>query len=168
MNKKQLHNNNNQGFKTPDNYFDNFEHRLFGNVGASELQKESQVSGFTVPDNYFENLESVVVHQNINKQTKVISIFKNYWPQSSVAVAASIALILFLIFNKSENLTFNTLEVASIENYILNTDVTASDIAQYLTDDDFDNSLTDNAIFTEDYLENYLLNNSNIEYLLIE
>lgn len=168
MKKQQLHKNHHSGFKTPENYFVSFEDKLFANIETNKLSKQTHASGYTTPNNYFESVESKVVSQSIKKQPKVISIFKNRWTISSVAVAASVTIVLFLFFNQPDDLSFNDLEMAAIENYILNSDISAGEISQFLNDEDFNNSLTDHSILTEDNLENYLINNTNLEDLLID
>jgi len=168
MNKLKYHKDNQSGFKTPEHYFAKFEAQLFANIETNKLSNQRDSSGYTAPDNYFENFEAKVIAKNINKQPKVISIFKQRWAVTSVAVAASITLMLFLFLNKTNELTFNDIEMVTIENYILNSDINAGDISQFLTDDDFNNSLTDHSILTEDSLESYLLNNTNLEDLLMD
>jgi hypothetical protein len=168
MKKQKLHKNHRSGFKTPVNYFGSFEDTLFAKIETNNFSNQMHASGYTTPSNYFEDLESQVVSQSLKKQPKVISIFKNRWTISSVAAAASITLILFLFYNKQDELSFNNLEMAAIENYILNSDVNANDISQFLNDEDFNNSLSDHSTLTEDNLENYLLNNTNLEDLLID
>jgi hypothetical protein len=168
MKKQQLHKNIKSGFKTPDNYFASFEDTLFAKMQTNKLSKQTHASGYTTPNNYFENLEVQIMSRSIKKQPKIISIFKNRWTISSVAVAATITIILFLFFDQPDHLNFSNLEMASIENYILSSDISAGDISQFLTDEDINNSLTDHSILTEDNLETYLLNHSDLEELLID
>lgn len=168
MKNSKLNKHNHGGFKTPEDYFENFEARLFSNAELNEPKLVTSQSGFLTPDNYFDNLEVKVLSNIENKPSKVISIFRNHWTTASVAVAASITLLLFLFSNNAEEVSFNSVETVSIENYILNTDITANDISQFLTDEDLNYSITEHTTLSDDNIEIYLLNNSNLEYLLID
>lgn len=168
MKNSKLNKHYHGGFKTPEAYFENVEARLFSNAELSQSKYVTSQSGFITPDNYFDSLEARVLSKIENKPSKVISIFRNQWMSASIAVAASITLLLFLFSNNTEEVSFNSVETASIENYILNTDITANDISQYLTDEDLNNSLTEHTMLSDDNIENYLLNNSNLEHLLID
>ena len=54
------------GFKVPENYFDNFDERLFKTIESETLPKET---GFKVPDGYFDNLEDSLL-QKLNTEEK--------------------------------------------------------------------------------------------------
>ncbi len=60
MTKSKEHNLKNDGFKTPEGYFDSFKDRLFDKMeaGAESLPKKD---GFTTPEGYFDKLEDKIV-----------------------------------------------------------------------------------------------------------
>ena len=114
------------GFRVPENYFNDFEDTLL-----SELKLKETVgkSGFKVPTDYFESLdESVFNAVTEKKQTKVINLFS--WKKAvyTTAIAASLILMFTVFYNKKDSLTLDTIETASIENYILNEDIDIKDI----------------------------------------
>ena len=72
------------------------------------------------------------------------------------------------VFNASETLTFDTLKTASIENYLFEEDFTTAELSALLTDDELYSGNFVKTNISESALEDYLLNNSNIEDLLID
>ena len=64
MTKSKEHNLKNDGFKTPDGYFDSFKDRLFDKMeaGVESLPKKE---GFTTPEGYFDKLEDKIVSSSI-------------------------------------------------------------------------------------------------------
>ena len=86
------------GFKTPDDYFENFE---------VAVQKENKLSamnnpGFKTPDQYFEELEDNLILKT--NQTKVISLKKRSFIKIALAVAASLLLFFSISkFNINDN-----------------------------------------------------------------
>ena len=59
------------GFKSPENYFEDFEDRLFNKLSEDKLPKES---GFKVPEGYFDQLDQSLIlnAKNSEKKTKGI------------------------------------------------------------------------------------------------
>ena len=163
MNKNNLHNIKKPGFKTPKNYFDGLEDSIMNQI---KIQEKIEDTGFKVPDNYFDSLDDKILGKVTNKP-KVISLFtkRNLFYASSIAAAI---VLMFSIFINNDDLTFDDLEMASIENYLTEEDFDTHDIASLLTEDEL---ITDNFInseFTDEALEDYLLKNATIEDLLIE
>lgn len=169
MKKSHLHNIKNSGFKTPDGYFDAFDERLLKKLNVNKEMASISDSGFKVPDNYFETFDDKLqAHlKNENSSTKVIKL--NPWRKVAYlsGVAASIALLLTFLLNSKGQLTINQIETASIENYLIDQNLNAYDIASFLNEEDL---IVDNFIsssLTEESLENYLINNTSIEDLII-
>jgi hypothetical protein len=163
MNKGKLNNIKNSGFKTPNNYFDGLEDSIMDQINLSE---KITGTGFKTPDNYFETLEDKILVK-VNHKTKVIPLFSKRNLVYVVGIAAALILMFNLIGNRNE-LTFDDLEMTSIENYLSEEDINAYELASLLTNDEL---ITDNFIDSEvpsDILEEYLLQNSTIEDLITE
>lgn len=163
MNKNKLHNIKNPGFKTPKDYFEGLEDSVMDQI---KLQDKITDIGFKVPDNYFDSFEDKVLDR-ITKKPKVISLFtkRNLFYASSIAAAL---VLMFSIFINKNDLSFDDLEITSIENYIYEQDIDTYDMASLLTEEEL---ITDNFIeseLTEDLLKDYLLENATLEDLIIE
>ena len=105
-----------EGFDLPNDYFKEFENRLFDRINIEYLPKDS---GFSTPKKYFDELDNRISHRvnQTNNTTKVISIVS----RKTILYAASIAAIAILIFsitnNKNEVLIFDDIEFSSIKTY---------------------------------------------------
>lgn len=156
----------NHGFKAPEDYFEGFEERLFSKIKEAELPKQH---GFDVPYGYFENLEERIL-QNVSqeKTVKVIPLFK----RKTFIYAASIAACAALVFSIYTGNTGGEkpLQIADIEAYINSDsmDLDSYDIAQILSEDELDNLTLENEIFSQESIEEYLLENLDDTTLLIE
>ncbi len=163
MNKNKLHNIKNSGFKTPKNYFDGLEDSIMNQI---KLDEKIGDAGFKVPDNYLESLDEKILNK-VTHEPKVISLFTKRNLFYASAIAAALVLMFNIIGNNSE-ITFDDLEVTSIENYLYEEDFSSYEFASLLTEDEL---ITDNFIdtaLTDESLENYLLENTTIEDLIIE
>lgn len=152
------------GFKVPETYFKNLEDNLL-----SELNLKEQVSatGFQVPEDYFESLEKSIYNRvTKDKQSKVINLFSSKRTLYTVAIAASMLLMFSVFFNKKESLTLDNIKTASIENYILNEELETADIASILTNIDVSEFNTIDVKLNSDTLENYVLENIDVDDLI--
>jgi hypothetical protein len=106
----------NNGFKTPEGYFENFVDKLMGKLLEEQSVLPKQ-SGFAVPDAYFDTLNSKI-HDQLKREGKVVRLnsFKKYY-----RIAASVAVVLLLFFglteNRTEEMDFSSLAHSEIENY---------------------------------------------------
>jgi hypothetical protein len=158
------------GFKAPEGYFENFEEQLFLKIEEDAFPKET---GFSVPEGYFENLEETVL-QNIiasEKQKDVIPLFQNRTLIYITAIAACVAII-FSVINTKETIPnqMKNLPFSSIDSYINegNLGFDSYDVIALLNDEDVSNLNFETNIFSEENLENYLLENIDNTQLLIE
>lgn len=163
-------NKHKHGFKVPENYFENFETRLFEKINSEGLPKES---GFRVPEGYFENLEDRVIQKLYasENQPKVIRLNSKRTLAYVIAIAACLALIISVaVQNKSIVQQLDSLKVASIENYIDEgyMDLESYEVMALLNDEDLTNMNLENDIFSEKSLETYLMEHRIEETLLIE
>ncbi|KJD33323.1 hypothetical protein PK35_05545 [Tamlana nanhaiensis] len=162
MKNNSLHNIKNSGFKTPQDYFNNLDDTFFT---VSKLKNNVENSGFKVPDKYFENLETAVL-QNVLKQkepVKVISIFNKKNLLYATSIAAAVVLLFSLTLFKNTSNNWNTLDIDTVENYVLNDDISTYEIASLLTEDDLTEENFISSTFNEENMETYLLNNFDIE-----
>lgn len=165
MKQNKIHNIDASGFKAPKNYFDNLEDIILSDI---KLKETVNGSGYKTPKGYFNNLEDSIIENIAEKsETKVISLFnkRNLIYISSIAAAV---LILFNISIFEREISFDSLDIETAENYIIDEDISSYEIASLLTDEDL---LEDNFVkynFNEETFETYLLNNIDIDDLIVE
>jgi len=156
----------NHGFKAPDEYFEGFEERLFSKLKEADLPKKH---GFDVPDGYFEDLEERIL-QNIaqEKAVKVIPFFKRKTFLYAASVAACAALVFSIYTGNTDGV--ESLRIADVEAYINGDamDLDSYDIAQLLSEDELDDLTIENDLFSQESLEDYLIENLDDTTLLIE
>lgn len=162
MDNNKLHNIKESGFKTPNNYFDGLEDSIMNQI---KLKEKIEDTGFKVPDNYFDSLDNVLVQQT-KKETKVISLFnkRNLWYAASIA---AILVLMISIFTPTIHST-SDLEVAEIEQYLLNQDISEYELAGLLNEEELNTTYFVESELSEELLEDYLLQNTTLEDLLIE
>src|SRR5690606_37922208 len=128
---------------------------------------DKTASGFKVPERYFESFDERSLQQLQKEEPKVITL--SLWKKVAFVsgIAASLA-ILLTVFNTTEDVSFETLETASIENYIYEENMNTYDIASFVNEDDLviENFVTTS--ISDESLESYLLDNTTIENLMIE
>lgn len=163
MNKNKFHNIKDSGFKTPDNYFDGLEDSIMNQI---KLQDKITDSGFKTPDNYFESLDTIILNK-VEHKPKVISIFskRNIFYASSIAAAL---ILMFSIFINNDEISFDNLDVVSIENYLSEEDISTFEFASLLDVADINSDNFIESELSEELLEDYLLENASIEELIIE
>lgn len=166
MKKSQLHNIKETGFKVPDSYFDSFEQGLLDKMALQKEMASISDPGYIVPDHYFENFDDRLQARLHKKQPNVISM--KFWRHAAAisGVAAALMLMFALLFKSNDPLSINQIETASIEEFLNDENLNIYDIASLLDDEDL---VLDNFVsgqFTEESLENYLLNNASIEDLI--
>lgn len=151
-------NKHKNGLGLPEDYFENFEERLFSKISEDIIPKET---GFSVPENYFNTLENMVTSHVSTpiKEIKIVSLITKKTFLYAASVAA-VAIIAFSIFNnKNSTLTINDFDLASIERYVENEnlDYDSYDLSSLLTDDDFEELTSKNEFISEEQLEEYLI-----------
>ncbi|WP_046744805.1 hypothetical protein [Kordia zhangzhouensis] len=123
MKKNELHTNQ-TGFKTPKEYFENFEDRFFERLTTESTIPET--SGFKAPEMYFNRLEDTLSEKLFSNEseTKVISLQfkKNYQKYIRYAVAACLVLVssVAIYQNTKEIISIETVENSEINTFIEN------------------------------------------------
>jgi hypothetical protein len=166
--KLNLNNLKKTGFNTPDNYFDAVEDKIMNAIKQENNGNLSKETGFKTPDNYFDAIEDAIIKKVETKNIpKVIKLFT----RKNLLYASSIAAAILLLFNLSifeKEVTWDSLDTLTVENYIIEEGIDSYELAALFTDDDFSDADFIEQNITDEDLENYLLNNLDIEELVIE
>jgi hypothetical protein len=167
MKKSKLHTIKDTGFKAPHSYFDSFDERLFEKLTVQKDMAAIKNPGYKVPENYFDSFDAKVqARLNNEEHPKVRMLLSRRNTAYISGIAAALVVMLTVFFQSGDNLSINQVETASIENYLHAENLNAYDIASYLSADDI---VLDDFVkhtFTDESLENYLLNNTSIEDLI--
>ena len=164
MQTNKLHNIKETGFKVPKDYFDTLEDTVLDNI---KLKEQSSEPGFKTPDNYFETLEDTILSKVSEKESpKVISIFsrRNLIYASSIAAAVLLLLNLSIFENESG---WEDIEAETVENYIINENMGSYEIASLLIDEELNEDNLTDIEFSDEALENYFLDHTTVEDLII-
>jgi len=134
-------------------------------------------SGFSTPDAYFENrtwqhlpLSNTAVQDTREKSSKVISIFSRKTLWTGLSIAAIAIIVISLLNPITDPTSFDTLDLADIENYMNNEDLafTTDELADLLSEDAL-NTLTENtAILNDEQLIDYLEESTDMYQISIE
>ncbi len=153
------------GYEAPDTYFESIEDRVMAKLNEDVRLDKITNSGFKTPDNYFENIEDVIF-ENLkeDKVTKVIPLFSRRNILYFSSIAAAIIIMFGLFINKGEA----PLDMELVETYLEQQDLDTYDIASLLTEEDLSQDdfgiINDN--FSEESLEDYLIDNANLEDII--
>lgn len=164
-----LNNIQDSGFKAPKDYFESLEDSIMHAIKEDEISEKVTASGMQPPKGYFENLENSILSKVLEEksQPKVISLFSKQNLLYASSIAAALVIMLSVYFNQ-DDITFDTIDVELVENYILDQNIDSFELALLLKDDEL---ATDTFIDSDLYgetLEDYLLENTDIEDLIIE
>lgn len=168
MKTKKLHHIKSSGFKIPDGYLESVDESVFNKLKINSPLENHQNSGFKVPDQYFETFDDKIMETiSSKKEVKVIPLMS--WKKAIYVsgIAASIVLMVSLFNNYSHQPTFDSLEMALIEDYISEEGLTRDDMATLLNDDLSINNFMDSHLIDAN-LEDYILDHSSVEDYLIE
>lgn len=165
MKKDKLHNIKSSGFKTPEKYFDSFEDKLFTRIEEPNTLENINSPGFKVPQNYFNTVEHKILNKLDTNDKPVVHLFARPSFYYVAGIAASL-ILLFAIFINIEKPTELTGEM--VEAYFQNSDLDTYELAQLLSDADMleDDFTIIETNYNEDNLEDYLLENADIETIL--
>lgn len=159
------------GFSIPKNYFNTIEEVI--NVKLIEERFKNK-SGFDIPNRYFkefeEDLLAKVLSPSLVNEAKVISFKERILKIIPVTVAASVLLFIGLnsfVFDKTAELTLDSLSENEIEYWLNNSDIYLNDIVIVLAE----NILEENDFYfstiEDETIEQYMYSIDNY-YLLNE
>jgi len=158
------------GFKTPEDYFESFEERLFNKLSEGKLPEKS---GFIAPEGYLDSFEDRLLKRIEDEKsvTKVRPLFGKRTLMYAAAIAAC-AVLVFSVFNlqQTKSIQIQDLQLSSIENYIDegNLELETYEVLALFEDEEVTNLALENNFFSEENLEEYLLENLDDTTLLIE
>lgn len=162
MKKKNIQNINATGFKTPDNYFDHFEDKIFERLQSPIADIKD--TGFKTPENYFNLVDDKIIDALNSNDKPVIplNVRKIFYSIGGIAAAL---VIMFAVFINRNN---DDISTEMVETYFENRDLDSYEIAQLLSDVNLlDDTFTIEATnYQEADLEDYLLENVDIETYL--
>ena len=167
MKYKNLHNVKKTGFKAPDAYFESIEDRVVNRLNDDVNLDDKSDSGFKMPDNYIGSIEDKVFDTlNEDKAVKVIPLFSRRNILYVSGVAAAIMILFGIFLNGPTGL--DDLDVDVVETYLEQQYLDTYDIASLLTDEDLSQEdfgiINDN--LSEESLEDYLMDNANLEDII--
>lgn len=164
---KKLNDIKNTGFKVPKDYFDTIEDTVFNILKAEDSLHKIDNPGFTMPENYLDNIEAKVFENIESKDAKVIPLFSKRNLLYASGIAAAIV-ILFSVFMKNEVALDQDLDYDMVKNYIIDQDVSSYELAALLTEEELSSINLDimDEAFSDEDMEDYLLENINIEDII--
>ena len=166
MNKKRIHNINNTGFKVPKDYFNNLEDVIMNDI---HLKESIKGSGFNTPKNYFETFDDKLFDTLETKPETKVRKLSPWKPLAYVSGIAASFLILFGLYHyNSNNLSFETLETASIANYLSEENYSSNELASFFSEEDLTVEGFIDEPIGETILEEYLIEHTMIEDLMAE
>jgi len=174
---------NNNGFEIPENYFKTIEDSVIAKLKTEKLPKEREHNPFKTPENYFETIEDIIITKlkaeaihgksntsipekyfdsieetvltKIKDKTALISL-RNKLTKiiAPLAIAASL-LLLFMLKNDSNKITFDSLASTEIEDWINNgsIDIDASSIISLYPEIELNNEMLSINISDDEILE---------------
>lgn len=154
------------GFKTPENYFEGVEDSVLNQIHLKSIEG----SGFKIPEGYLDTLDDTIIAKvSKSNDTKVINLFsrKNLLYMSSVA-AAILLLFNLSIFESKRVASFDTLDTATLENYILSEYIDSYEISSLMNNEEINEEAFIDYNFSDEHMEDYILNNIDIEGLFLE
>lgn len=155
MNKKKLHTIKTSGHTVPKNYFNRLEDDL---LTTAVLKNKSNSTGLKVPQDYFDTFSPSVLNNKLQKQQKkapkVISIFSRKRTLYTATIAAAVLVLLFsLDFNTRPSI--NSLDTASIDNYLLN-EIDSNDLVSLFKDIELNETQFIDYNFNDDIIDSFL------------
>lgn len=164
----KLKNIKSSGFKVPDNYFKSFDDKMIKKIEEETILEKHMKSGFKSPEGFFESFDNKVLDTlSHEKNSKVISFISKKQVIYLSGIAAAI-MILLTLNTKESNLSFETLSLETVENYILDENISSYEIASLLSDEQLHEGINIQYDFNDENLEEYLLENADIEELITE
>jgi len=140
-------------FKTPHNYFDSIESIVISKLKSESIHGNNNKA---VPDNYFDSIEDNVFNKlkSSSKGNFIKVQFLKY--VAPLAIAASLLLV-FLLNNNTNSVTFDSLTFTEIENLINegSIDIDEFNISALYSEVEFDNEIN-STLLSDDEVLDYL------------
>ena len=167
MKKENIHNIKSSGFKTPDNYFESIDDQILERLNDIEMISAPETSSFVVPKNYFDSVETTILQKIESKpETPVIALKSRRTFYYVAGIAASFVLLVSLFFNTDDKININTIDTASIENYLFQEDYSNDDLATLFITDNISEADFIDITISDDTLNEYLENADTEDFIL--
>ncbi|EDP70225.1 hypothetical protein FBALC1_11847 [Flavobacteriales bacterium ALC-1] len=165
MKKNKLHNVKSTGFKTPDNYFESFDDKLFDYLTEKDEITGIETSGHTVPKDYFNTVEKDILSKLNIEEKPVVALKSRTTFYYVVGMAASFVL-LFSIFLSDNDITLDTIDTVDIESFLYQEDYTSDELAAlFITNEISETDFIDVQI-PEDTFDQYIETIDTEDYIL--
>ncbi|WP_442845939.1 hypothetical protein [Leeuwenhoekiella sp. H156] len=138
-------------FKLPENYFEQFEDRLYTELKFRELYPDNQ-DGFTVPDGYFDQVETSILAKT-TREPKVISLNYRKFAAAVATIAALFALLFYAEKPNANDAGFEGLSLSSLENYLVEQDR----IQDFFSDEELNSIEANTSFFDDDHLSDEVI-----------
>ena len=156
MKKTKLHNVKSTGFKTPDNYLESFDDKLFERFNEKESIEGIETSGYTIPADYFDTTEANVF-KKLDTEDKPVITFKPKAKFYYVAgIAASFLLLLSLFLNQKNAISIDTIDTVALESYLYQEDYTNDDLAVLFKSEDISETDFIDVTISDETINQYL------------
>jgi len=166
MKKENLHNIKKTGFKTPENYFETFSERLNERLNEKDVIGVKN-AGFKIPENYFETFESNFTDKlNDKEETKIIQFKSKRTWYYAAGIAASIVLLLSIIFTNKNGISIDKLETVAIESYLYQEEYSAEELTSLFQLNEISETDFIKLNISEETLNNYLENIDTEDFIL--
>ncbi|MBT8304439.1 MAG: hypothetical protein KJP09_08210 [Bacteroidia bacterium] len=157
------------GYVVPDSYFDSLEEKVLDKLDRTIDLKDIQQTGFKAPQGYIDSIEEKILSQlKEDDIVKVIPLFSRRNIIYATGIAAMVVIMLGIFLKNSDDLSIDNLDIELVESYLEQQDIDTYDLASLLSEED----LTDESLgiinddFSEESLEDYLIDNANIEDII--
>jgi len=154
MNSNNLNNN---GFNTPDGYFENLNHRILNKALFTENN-----GGLLVSDEYFNNLNKEIVRCTISKKP-IKTIYLNVALSAAAVLIACVMLFIFVPKNSTHYADLNKLTEEQIIEHLQNDQISVELLCEAGWCNEIDLKKESNSS-----IENYLLNEINNDEIINE
>ena len=157
---------NSNGLTTPKNYFSEFDNKLETKIFKEQLPKKT---GFTISDGYFDNIDSKILNLTdlqAESTGKVIQLKKiQPWLSIAAIFVISLCISVFYFTNQSKTITFDDIAQSDIENWMNNNPdvLTSIELETILKEENLEETNFDFTEISSDALEEYLLNENDID-----
>lgn len=167
MKKNKLHNIKSPGFKTPDNYFESFEDKLFERLNENESIEGIETHGYTIPKDYFDTVETNVFKKLNTEDRPVITLKPRTKFYYVAGIAASFVLLLSLFLNQKNSISIDTIDTVALESYLYQEDYTNDELASLFTSNEISETDFIDVSISDETLSQYL-ENIDTEDLILE
>ncbi len=153
-------NTHKSGFKIPKNYIEEVQKLI---IAEKQFSSIPNTSGFFVPNAYFKTTKNKISSRVINSTPKIVR-FPKRKIIAITSIAATIALF-FLLQTTFKTEPYNTLNIANIETYLLEEELSNEELATLFLDIELNTENNYNTTIDDTELNNYINNHFDLDQL---